>query len=87
MRNVSIIGTAGIPAKYGGFETLAENLVLNIPPDVRYTVFALKNFIRVKLLITIKILVCVISIYLQMGLAVFYMTLSLCADRCSPMLC
>ena len=23
--NISIVGTAGIPANYGGFETLAEN--------------------------------------------------------------
>lgn len=49
MRNVSIIGTAGIPAKYGGFETLAENLVLNIPPDVRYTVFCSKKFYTSKI--------------------------------------
>ena len=29
MRNkrVAILGTAGVPANYGGFETLAENLV------------------------------------------------------------
>lgn len=26
--NIAIVGTAGIPASYGGFETLAENLVL-----------------------------------------------------------
>lgn len=28
MTKVAIIGTVGLPAKYGGFETLAENLVL-----------------------------------------------------------
>ena len=26
-KNISIIGTVGVPANYGGFETLAENLV------------------------------------------------------------
>jgi hypothetical protein len=36
---ISIIGTAGIPAKYGGFETLAENLVKNKTGDMEYTVF------------------------------------------------
>jgi hypothetical protein len=36
---VSIIGTAGIPARYGGFETLAENLVKNKTSDIQYTVF------------------------------------------------
>jgi hypothetical protein len=36
---ISIIGTAGIPARYGGFETLAENLVRNKIGDIQYTVF------------------------------------------------
>ena len=36
---ISIIGTVGIPANYGGFETLAENLVKyhhasNIPNSI-----------------------------------------------------
>ena len=29
MKKISILGTVGIPASYGGFETLAENLVRN----------------------------------------------------------
>jgi hypothetical protein len=37
--HISIIGTAGIPANYGGFETLAENLVTNNLSRVQYTVF------------------------------------------------
>lgn len=36
---VSIIGTSGIPAQYGGFETLAENLVKNKADDIEYKVF------------------------------------------------
>jgi hypothetical protein len=36
---ISIIGTAGIPARYGGFETLAENLVRNKKNETQYTVF------------------------------------------------
>jgi hypothetical protein len=39
MKKISIIGTAGIPAKYGGFETLAENLVTHNLSQVQYTVF------------------------------------------------
>lgn len=27
MRNTAIIGTVGVPASYGGFETLVENLI------------------------------------------------------------
>jgi hypothetical protein len=37
--NISIIGTTGIPARYGGFETLAENLVRNRISNIQYTVF------------------------------------------------
>lgn len=49
MKNISIIGTAGIPANYGGFETLAEHLVLNAPPNVRYTVFCSRKFYTSKI--------------------------------------
>ena len=39
-RKVAIIGTVGVPAKYGGFETLVENMIgLNASQDVEYTVF------------------------------------------------
>jgi hypothetical protein len=36
---ISIIGIAGVPAKYGGFETLAENLIMNQTSQIQYTVF------------------------------------------------
>lgn len=40
MKNVAIIGTQGVPAKYGGFETLVENIIGdNCSDDIRYTVF------------------------------------------------
>lgn len=48
VNNVAIVGTAGIPANYGGFETLAENLarhheVLN--PDFELEIFcSTKNY-------------------------------------------
>lgn len=39
-RNVAIIGTQGLPAKYGGFETLVENIVdKQISTDIQYTVY------------------------------------------------
>ena len=39
-KKVAIIGTQGIPAKYGGFESLVENIVGdNCSPSVEYTVF------------------------------------------------
>jgi glycosyltransferase involved in cell wall biosynthesis len=36
---ISIIGTVGVPACYGGFETLVENLLSYAPEQIRYTVF------------------------------------------------
>ena len=40
MKQVAIVGIQGVPAKYGGFETLVENIIGdNCCPEVRYTVF------------------------------------------------
>lgn len=36
---IAIIGTVGIPAKYGGFETLAENLVAQLGNEYDFTVY------------------------------------------------
>ncbi len=36
---VGIIGTVGVPAKYGGFETLAHQLVLNLRNEFDLTVY------------------------------------------------
>lgn len=41
MKHVAIVGIQGVPAKYGGFETLVENIIGdNSSPEVCYTVFA-----------------------------------------------
>ncbi len=39
MKKISIIGTVGIPAKYGGFETLSEYLTKNLSNRYDFTVF------------------------------------------------
>lgn len=39
MKRVAIIGTQGVPAHYGGFESLAENLLAYASKEVEYTVF------------------------------------------------
>ena len=40
MKKVAIVGTQGVPAKYGGFETLVENIIgENCAPGIEYTVF------------------------------------------------
>ncbi|MDL4838956.1 beta 1-4 rhamnosyltransferase Cps2T [Aquibacillus rhizosphaerae] len=44
MTNVFIIGSKGIPAKYGGFETFVENLTSrNENPDIRYHIACLSE--------------------------------------------
>lgn len=40
MKRVAIIGTQGVPARYGGFETMVENIIgENCSPDIQYTLF------------------------------------------------
>lgn len=40
MKQVAIVGIQGVPAKYGGFETLVENIIGdNCSSEVHYTVF------------------------------------------------
>ena len=40
MKRIAIIGTVGVPAGYGGFETLVENIIgENASSDIEYTVF------------------------------------------------
>ena len=40
MKKVAIIGTVGVPAKYGGYETLVENLLdKKINAEKQYLVY------------------------------------------------
>ena len=43
LKKVAIIGSAGIPPRYGGFETLAQNLVLNLYSKFRFIVYCSKK--------------------------------------------
>lgn len=38
-KNIAIIGTVGIPSKYGGFETLVEYLTTHLKGEYNFTVF------------------------------------------------
>ena len=42
-KKIAIIGTVGIPAKYGGFETLAEHLVRHMSEEFDLTVYCTKK--------------------------------------------
>jgi glycosyltransferase involved in cell wall biosynthesis len=49
-KKIAIVGTQGIPAKYGGFETLAENLIReNRSMNIQYTVFCSAKDIKPRL--------------------------------------
>lgn len=40
MKNIAVIGIQGVPANYGGFESLVENIIgVDKSEDIRYTVF------------------------------------------------
>lgn len=43
MKKIFIIGTVGVPACYGGFETLVDNLLDFTPKDVECTIFCSAN--------------------------------------------
>lgn len=44
MKHIFIIGSRGLPAQYGGFETFVEHLVSNqVSPDIRYHVACLSD--------------------------------------------
>ena len=47
--NISIIGTAGIPANYGGFETLVEHLTSNLNSSFNITVYCSSRLYKTKL--------------------------------------
>ena len=42
-KNVAVIGTVGLPANYGGFETLVENLTHYLNEEINFTVFCSKK--------------------------------------------
>ncbi len=49
MKQIAIVGTQGVPASYGGFETLVENIIGdNCPSDVQYTIFCSSKDIPVR---------------------------------------
>ena len=48
-KNVAVIGTVGIPAKYGGFETLTEYLTKNLGANHNMTVYCSLNNYDIKL--------------------------------------
>jgi glycosyltransferase involved in cell wall biosynthesis len=49
MKKINIIGTVGVPACYGGFESLVENMLDYTPEDVEYTVFCTSQKYETKL--------------------------------------
>ena len=50
MKKIAIIGTVGVPAKYGGFESLAENLIGTLKSkDIKYTIYCSEKAYNEKL--------------------------------------
>jgi len=46
---VSIVGTNGVPAQYGGFETLVENLLKNKMTQIEYVIFCSAKLYKQKM--------------------------------------
>ena len=49
IKKIAIVGTNGIPAQYGGYETLAENLTYNLNSDYDFIVYCSKKNQKSKL--------------------------------------
>lgn len=47
--NISIIGSVGVPACYGGFESLVENLLDYTPADIKYTIYCCSKMYEKKI--------------------------------------
>ena len=45
-KRVAITGTVGVPACYGGYETMVENMLDYTPEDVSYTVYCSRKAYR-----------------------------------------
>ncbi|WP_240726794.1 DUF1972 domain-containing protein [Escherichia sp. E4742] len=58
MKTVAVVGTVGVPACYGGFESLVQNLIDYQSDDIQYQIFCsskkyekkLKNYKKAKLI-------------------------------------
>lgn len=50
-KKIAIVGTNGVPSKYGGFETLVEYLVRHLATDYEITVFCSTNLVTEKIAI------------------------------------
>lgn len=48
MKKIAIVGTVGIPACYGGFESLVQNLVDYQSKNISYTVFCSSKMYKIK---------------------------------------
>jgi len=48
-KKLAILGSQGIPSKYGGFETLVEHLVVNLSKKFDITVFCSSKYVDTKL--------------------------------------
>ena len=46
MKKVAIIGTAGVPARYGGFETLVHHLVQNLNEEFSLSIYCSNKFYK-----------------------------------------
>ena len=48
-KSVGIVGTVGVPANYGGYETMVDNMLDYTPEDVEYTVYCSSRHYKEKL--------------------------------------
>lgn len=47
-KKVAIVGIVGVPANYGGYETMVDNMLDYTPDDVEYSVYCSKNAYKIR---------------------------------------
>ena len=59
-KKIAIIGTAGVPSRYGGFETLAHHLVKNLEETFHLSVYCSKVLYKKEESIPLRVIIIII---------------------------
>ena len=87
MKQVAIVGIQGVPAKYGGFETLVENIIGdNCCFEVRYTVFCSGKDYATRMKTYKGAQLKYIPLSMPMGCKALLMIFCRCLDVCEVMI-
>lgn len=74
---LSIIGTVGLPANYGGWETLVDNIIEYISKKIKITVFCSSKIYKIKVFKYKKVRLLYVNLYPNGFQSIFYDLISM----------